>query len=890
MLEYVEGGELFDYVSNHGPLPEEEAVRLFRQIIAGLGFCHRFNICHRDLKPENILLDAWHNVKLADFGMAALQPAGHWLNTSCGSPHYAAPEIIYGRRYRGDRADIWSCGIILYALLTGYLPFDGGDLPNTLRLVKKGEYFIPPELSDESADLIQRILQKRPEDRISMQNIFMHPLLRKYEKLHQAMSKHYVGPPPPLTVQECGQIIASPQDVDIDILQNLQTLWHDVKPDVLVNRVLSLEPTQERMFYNALIRFRDEQLENYQGQPLEYSASDYHHISTPVRKQTPNSRVQHGSQRRTQFSVKKPTHRRVDSIKEPKSSGTVGSYDPFRSPRNVRIPEPEYAEVTIHRQSSGLSNSTPARDIERPANPVARDDFEDEEPPSSPFSVVRNKKVKGTSVKSFHSKMSQASSRRGVATTHTPRSASHKRNVSFHHIRHRSQGSAASRSKQAPPKQTVPRTQISQASPQMPTEASILSERHGSPGLPAQPTVVRGAGAAVKNAPQIKKIRDSDFIWKDEARQVSNELSKICEEAFNGSSMSTGCTTSACGGTETPATSVSLASPENSQYHITAATKLVGRSLPETPNSSAANLAETRRKLIEHSKSEGSDVVPAHICGVISQLDRLIEEDAVRQSEKQDRDDLNSLRDSFVKPSGEAGHLPMISEEFNQSNENQNRATHEKSEQKSISRSPGKNHAINRNRGTIRMVPESSVRSIAEVKPLNIRKNGMGPRLNEDQADSPTRYGRHGSFGSDRSRLVSGGSQNTCNPSGLDPIQEHPGSPKRSEAKGSGKGKWSWFPHKYGSKENISRIPKNLRPIQPSTGTVIHHEVDRPEEDSEVAQPSQGTTSRKSSAESHIGGFFKKILRRKPSKAGFPEQAPPGELYVLHSFHDLLSI
>ena len=818
-------------------------------------------------------------MKLADFGMAALQPAGHWLNTSCGSPHYAAPEIIYGKRYRGDRADIWSCGIILYALLTGYLPFDGGDLPNTLRLVKKGEYFIPPELSDESADLIQRILQKRPEDRISMQSIFMHPLLRKYEKLHQAMSKHYVGPPPPLSVQECGQIIASAQDIDIDILQNLQTLWHDVKPDVLVNRVLCLEPTQERMFYNALIRFRDEQLENYQGQPLEYSASDYHHISTPVRKQTPNSRMQHGSQRRTQFSVKKPTHRRVDSIKEPKSSGTVGSYDPFRSPRNVRIPDPDYAQVTIHRESSGLSNSTPAREIERPANPVARDDFEDEEAPSSPFSVVRNKKAKGTSVKSFHSKMSQASSRRGATTAHTPRSVSHKRNVSFHHIRHRSQGSAASRSKQAPPKQTGPRKQISQASLQMPTDTSVLSERHGSPGLPAQPTVVRGAGVTVKNAPQIKKVRDSDFIWRDEARQVSNELSKICEEAFNGSSMSTGCTTSACGGTETPDTSVSLASPENSQHHITAATKLVGRSLPDTPNSSAANLAETRRKLIEHSRSEGSDVVPAHISGVITQLDRLIEEDAARQCEKQDKDDLNSLPDPSLKSLGEAGHLPMISEEFNQSNENQNRATHEKSEQKANARSTGGSQLPSRNRGTIRMVPESSVRSIAEVKPLNIRKNGMGSASTEEQlapGDSPTRLGRHGSFGSDRStRLASAGSQNTCNPSGLDPIQEHPGSPKRSDAKGSGKGKWSWFPHKYGSRENVSRVPKEPRPIQPSTGTVIHHAVDRPEEDSQMPQPSQGTTSRKSSAESHIGGFFKKILRRKPSKAGVPEQPLP---------------
>jgi len=240
-LEYVEGGELFDYVCTHGPLPEEEAVRLFRQIIAGLSYCHRFNICHRDLKPENILLDSKHNVKLADFGMAALQPAGHWLNTSCGSPHYAAPEIIYGRRYRGDKADIWSCGIILFALLTGFLPFDGGDLGNTLRLVKKGDYVLPPWLSAEAADLIQRILQKKPEDRISIEEIWVHPLLKKYDKLHQEMADYPVGPAPPLTVEDCGPPVASRSDIDMELLRSLQTLWHGAKPEILIERLLSDE-------------------------------------------------------------------------------------------------------------------------------------------------------------------------------------------------------------------------------------------------------------------------------------------------------------------------------------------------------------------------------------------------------------------------------------------------------------------------------------------------------------------------------------------------------------------------------------------------------------------------------------------------------------------------
>ena len=243
MLEYVEGGELFDYVSCYGALPEDEAVRLFRQIIGGLSYCHRFNICHRDLKPENILLDSRRNIKLADFGMAALQPAGRWLNTSCGSPHYAAPEIICGKPYCGDKADIWSVGIILFAMLNGFLPFDGGDLTTTLKLVKKGEYFLPPSLSIEASDLIQRILQKRPEDRITMAEIWRHPLIKKYEKYHQSLvpEGELVGPLPALTAEDCGRRVSKRSEIDPELLRNLQTLWHGEKQDTLIEKLMSDE-------------------------------------------------------------------------------------------------------------------------------------------------------------------------------------------------------------------------------------------------------------------------------------------------------------------------------------------------------------------------------------------------------------------------------------------------------------------------------------------------------------------------------------------------------------------------------------------------------------------------------------------------------------------------
>ncbi|KAK2493731.1 hypothetical protein MC885_000297 [Smutsia gigantea] len=117
VLEHVSGGELFDYLVKKGRLTPKEARKFFRQIVSALDFCHSYSICHRDLKPENLLLDEKNNIRIADFGMASLQVGDSLLETSCGSPHYACPEVIKGEKYDGRRADMWSCGVILFALL-----------------------------------------------------------------------------------------------------------------------------------------------------------------------------------------------------------------------------------------------------------------------------------------------------------------------------------------------------------------------------------------------------------------------------------------------------------------------------------------------------------------------------------------------------------------------------------------------------------------------------------------------------------------------------------------------------------------------------------------------------------------------------------------------------
>lgn len=155
VLEYVDGGELFDYLVSKGKLSEPEAVHYFTQIIQGVSYCHSFNICHRDLKPENLLLDKKNKViKIADFGMAALELPNKLLETSCGSPHYASPEIVMGKPYHGGPSDVWSCGIILFALLTGHLPFNDDNIKKLLLKVQAGRFQLPPYLTNDAKDLI----------------------------------------------------------------------------------------------------------------------------------------------------------------------------------------------------------------------------------------------------------------------------------------------------------------------------------------------------------------------------------------------------------------------------------------------------------------------------------------------------------------------------------------------------------------------------------------------------------------------------------------------------------------------------------------------------------------------------------------------------------------
>ncbi|KAI5805678.1 BcSNF1, Snf1-like protein kinase [Geopyxis carbonaria] len=178
VIEYA-GGELFDFLVSNGKMPEDSARRFFQQIMCAVEYCHRHKIVHRDLKPENLLLDTNLNVKIADFGLSNIMTDGNFLKTSCGSPNYAAPEVIGGKLYAGPEVDVWSCGVILFVLLCGKLPFDDDYIPNLFKKISQGKYSLPSYLSPEAKDLISRMLIVNPIQRITINEIRKHPWFKK---------------------------------------------------------------------------------------------------------------------------------------------------------------------------------------------------------------------------------------------------------------------------------------------------------------------------------------------------------------------------------------------------------------------------------------------------------------------------------------------------------------------------------------------------------------------------------------------------------------------------------------------------------------------------------------------------------------------------------------
>jgi BR serine/threonine kinase len=240
ILEYAEQGELYDFLVSHSALSYSIGIEFFRQIVLAVEFLHNLGICHRDLKPENILLDSFGQVKLADFGFARWV-GSNLSTTSCGTPHYAAPEVVRGIAYDGRIADVWSLGVILYAMIAGYLPFEDGSLNNLLNKIKRGAYQMP-QFPDALRDLIRRMLTVDTRDRITIPDIKRHSAFRG------GLAADYVAPTP-LPFAET----ASPIDnVGKDLLGVLAAIG--LAPDDLEKQLAGDENTVAKVFIRMLRR------------------------------------------------------------------------------------------------------------------------------------------------------------------------------------------------------------------------------------------------------------------------------------------------------------------------------------------------------------------------------------------------------------------------------------------------------------------------------------------------------------------------------------------------------------------------------------------------------------------------------------------------------------
>uniref|UniRef100_A0A8C2ABH0 BR serine/threonine kinase 2 n=1 Tax=Cyprinus carpio TaxID=7962 RepID=A0A8C2ABH0_CYPCA len=236
VLEHVSGGELFDYLVKKGRLTPKEARKFFRQIISALDFCHSHSICHRDLKPENLLLDEKNNIRIADFGMASLQVGDSLLETSCGSPHYACPEVIRGEKYDGRKADVWSCGVILFALL----------VVSHSRLYLTG--IVHPN--------------------ITFLSTVTHLLLELIQKHTWYIGgKNEPEPEQPVPRKVAIRGIPSADDIDPDVLESMHSLGCFRDKNKLMKDLLTDDENQEKMIYFLLLD-RKERYPSHEDQNL----------------------------------------------------------------------------------------------------------------------------------------------------------------------------------------------------------------------------------------------------------------------------------------------------------------------------------------------------------------------------------------------------------------------------------------------------------------------------------------------------------------------------------------------------------------------------------------------------------------------------------------------
>ncbi|KAI1099300.1 Pkinase-domain-containing protein [Jackrogersella minutella] len=510
VLEYVPCGDFYGYLDQHGRLPEAEAMFFFRQILSALEYVHSFNICHRDLKPENILVTENNQLKITDFGMSALhQGPRHMLKTSCGSPHYAAPELIGPGCYRGDKADIWSLGVILYASLVHALPFVDENIARLLAKVERGLYRMPSFVSHEAHDLISRILVSDPEKRVSSQEIWSHKLVIKYnhlddynsEKVHHNYRSNARYDPVPA------------DEIDPQALRQLKSVWHTYSESQLASLLMNSERNEFKLFYWLLCNYRENRLENY-GNELAHSASDYHHLRPAnwKKKYTTVAFPAQNGRSMSRFTVisNVATDENGEALERTSTEGavTIQSYDPYKSSRVMNDVVASQARITVHRNGTSSTRASRAGSIKTTNSNYSR--------------RAKGGRNARTSSTRHGSRRSLNSIKSGEEISYRRPASRRKRGVDFSHAQKRSidQSQTDCRPASIAGDDTTYSRDVSR--PTSPIKRTKLSKSSG-----------RGRSGTQSMA-DVSQVEDADDAHlNEEFRQISQSFAKDCDEAFN---------------------------------------------------------------------------------------------------------------------------------------------------------------------------------------------------------------------------------------------------------------------------------------------------------------------------------------------------------------------
>uniref|UniRef100_A0A8C3X342 BR serine/threonine kinase 2 n=1 Tax=Catagonus wagneri TaxID=51154 RepID=A0A8C3X342_9CETA len=354
VLEHVSGGELFDYLVKKGRLTPKEARRFFRQIISALDFCHSHSICHRDLKPENLLLDEKNNIRIADFGMASLQ-VGDSLR---GSP-------------RGRKGDVWSCGVILFALLVGALPFDDDNLRQLLEKVKRGVFHMPHFIPPDCQSLLRGMIEVDAARRLTLEHIQKH--------IWYIGGKNEPEPEQPIPRKVQIRSLPSLEDIDPDVLDSMHSLGCFRDRNKLLQDLLSEEENQEKMIYFLLLD-RKERYPSHEDEDLP----PRNEIDPPRKRVDSPMLNRHGKRRPERKSMEVlsvtdggspvPARRAIEMAQHGQRSRSISGASsglstsplssprvtPHPSPRGSPLPTPKGTPVHTPKESpAGTPNPTP---------------------------------------------------------------------------------------------------------------------------------------------------------------------------------------------------------------------------------------------------------------------------------------------------------------------------------------------------------------------------------------------------------------------------------------------------------------------------------------------------------------------------------------------------